>query len=247
LVIVELKKGKTPRDIIAQLFEYASWASRLNYSSLDEMTRKYYSDHEIYTGKSLSEIHQEVFNLDLSVDFGKIVNRRQKLFIVAEEVSPIVKQVSEYLREAYGINIFHLEYEVMRTKNEEIIISIEKTLGFDLPASATRQVPVTSSSRWNYSEKVKDIIHRGVLGFLQINSAATFAPKDIISLLKIQYPDINVSTVRCQIIQDCVNHASRRHYPGGQQDHYFLISEGLYRLYDPNQDGKWDREGKRIG
>lgn len=247
VVIVELKKGKTPRDVVAQILEYASWSSRLDYSGLDELARTYFSDNEVYKGKSLKEIHQEVFNLDLSVDFEKIVNRKQKLFIVAEEVSPIVRQVSEYLREAYHMNVFHLEYEVMRTKDEQIIISIEKTFGFDRPViDVTKHGPVSSNTRWNYSEKVKDVIHRGVLEYIQSNIVSTFTPKDIISLLKRQYPDINTSTISCQIIQDCVNHASRRHYPGGQQDLYFLVNKGVYRLYEANNDGKWNREGKRI-
>ena len=245
LVIVELKKGKTPRDVIAQILEYTSWASRLDYNGLDDLARNYYSDNEIYAGKSLKEIHQEVFNLDLSVDFEKIVNRKQRLFIVAEEVSPIVKQVSEHLRESYNMNLFHLEYEVMRTKDEQIIVSIEKTLGFDLPAVARRDSS-SNNPRWNYPEKVKDVIHRGVLEFLRSNSVSTFAPRDIVSLLKKQYPDINTSTIGCQIIQDCVNHKSRRHYPGGQQDHYFLVSKGVYRLYDPDKDGRWDREGRKV-
>ena len=42
------------------------------------------------------------------------------------------------------------------------------------------------------------------------------------------------------------NHASRKHYPGGQQDLYYKVDKGIFRLYNPEKDGKWDAEGKRI-
>ncbi len=61
LVIVELKKGKTPREVIAQILEYAAWSSQLEYNDLDNLARSYYSNDKNNSGKSLKEIFQEVF------------------------------------------------------------------------------------------------------------------------------------------------------------------------------------------
>jgi hypothetical protein len=245
LVIVELKKGRTPREVIAQILEYASWGSHLDYDSLDDLARNYYKDDESKAGKSLKQIHLEVFNIDNGIERDDFFNRRQKLYIVAEEVSPIIRQVSEYLSDKYKININHLEYEVFRTKDNEFLISVEKTLGFD---SRLQSAPksISDSSRWSGTERVKDVIHKGVLEFLGSDPAKTFAPKDIIKSLVAKYPDINTNTISCQIIQDCVNHTSRKHYPGGQSDFYFLVNKGTYRLYNPKSDGKWDWQGKPI-
>ena len=248
LVIVELKKGKTPRETVAQILEYAAWGSRLDYNSLDDLARSYYANDECNAGKSLKQIYEEVFNLESELDRESIFNRRQKLFIVAEGVSPIVKQVSEHLRYIYNMNINHLEYEVLRTKDGEYLISVEKTLGFEKPrVNIGKQGVAVIGTRWSGAEKVKDLIHKNILEFVNNDKMKTFVPKDIIQLLIVKYPDINTSTIRCQIIQDCVNHTSRKHYPGGQQDHYFIISKGIYRLYNPDNDGKWDWEGKRKG
>ena len=198
-------------------------------------------------GKPLKQIYQEVFNIDNAVDNENIFNHRQKLYIVAEEVSPVVCQVSEYLRDMYNMNVNHLEYEVLRTKDGEFLISVEKTLGFVKPKVSTGKGGiVVSGSRWSGTEKVKDVIHKGILEFTHNDNTVTFSPKDTIQLLIANNPEINTSTVRCQIIQDCVNHTSRKHYPNGQQDHYFLIDKGTYRLYNPEKDGKWNWEGKRI-
>ncbi|WP_449866994.1 DUF7669 domain-containing protein [Niallia endozanthoxylica] len=61
-----------------------------------------------------------------------------------------------------------------------------------------------------------------------------------------EYPDINRNIVGCQLIQDCVNHTSRKHYPSDQQDLYYLEGKGKYRLYDSSTDGKWTWEEKQI-
>ena len=247
LVIVELKKGKTPREVIAQILEYAAWGSQLDYNDLDDLARSYYSNDKNNSGKSLKEIFQEIFNIEDDVIKEIDFNRRQKLYIVAEEVSPVVRQVSEYLKNTYKININHLEYQVFKTKDDEYLLSVEKTLGFDMNRNNNIKSGINiSSTGWNGNEKVKDIIYREVIAFTNGNKAETFTPKDIIKSLIERYPNVNKSTVRCQLIQDCVNHTSRKHYPSGQQDYYFLVDNGSYRLYDSDKDGKWDWEGKPI-
>src|SRR5699024_191697 len=60
LVIVELKKGKTPREVIAQILEYAAWGCKLDYNDLDDLARNYYANDKNNSGKSLKEIFREV-------------------------------------------------------------------------------------------------------------------------------------------------------------------------------------------
>ncbi len=239
LIIVELKKGRTPRDVVAQILEYAAWGALLNYNDLDGLSRQYYSNDTINSGKCLKEIFQEVLNIEDEAIEEINFNRKQKLYIVAEEVSPIVKQVSEHLRDIYKMNINHLEYQVLRTNDGEYLLSVEKTLGFDTIS------PIVSSSGWNGNEKVRDIVYKEVLLFTNQNKKVFFTPKEIINDLIIKYPNVNKTTIRCQLIMDCVNHTSRKHYPSGQQDYYY-VDNGSYRLYDSNIDGKWDWEGKPV-
>lgn len=55
-VIVELKRGKTPRETIAQLLEYASFVENLDYSQLNDIFQDYFGE-EI----SLEDYHQQYF------------------------------------------------------------------------------------------------------------------------------------------------------------------------------------------
>lgn len=199
----------------------------LDYNALDDLARKYYGKDDTNAGKSLREIFVEVFNIDAEVERDIVFNRKQKLYIVAEEVSPVVRQVSEYLRDCYKINLNHLEYQVSNTKDGEYLISVEKTLGFDDNCNKEINQGAGISKRgWNGNGKVKNIVYQGVMEFTKNN--------------------INKTTVRCQLIQHCVNHSSRKHYASGQEDFYFY-EDGSYRLYNKENDGSWDWQGKPIG
>lgn len=247
LVVVELKKGKTPREVIAQILEYAAWGSRLDYEMLDELARDYYSKDQTMCGKSLKQLYQEVFYPDSETEKETAFNQKQKLYIVAEEVSPVIKRVSEYLRDVYNVNLNHLEYEILRTPDGEYLISVEKTLGFEKPnIRKVNGSNIVSAARWSEPVKVKDLISKEINTITGGKKDVAFTPNDVIKSLKSKYPEINSETVRCQITQDCVNHSSRKHYPSGQRDLYYRVDKGVFRLYDSEKDGTWDWQGQKI-
>ena len=63
-----------------------------------------------------------------------------------------------------------------------------------------------------------------------------------------KYPDVNSSTLTCQIIVCSVNHPSRIHYPENkkprlcttQYDFLFNTGRGRVTLYDPERHGVWE-------
>ncbi len=247
LVIVELKKGKTPREVVAQILEYASWGAALNYDDLNDISQNYYSKDKDLSGKSLLQIYHDVFLPDSEEEANIQFNINQKLYIVAEEISPIVKQVATHLRSRYKMDIYCLEYEVLKTQQGEYFISTEKILGYDeIKNNTVTNRNNNLNTRWNEPVKIKDVISNAVNKITGGRKEAVFTSVDVYSELIKEYPEINQSTVRCQVIQDCVNHTSRRHYPSGQRDLYFRINKGKYRLYNPENDGKWDWQGKEI-
>src|SRR6266446_4248486 len=54
-VILELKRGRSPREVVAQLLDYASWVSDLDYEALDNVAR----DHR---GKDLATLYHDAFD-----------------------------------------------------------------------------------------------------------------------------------------------------------------------------------------
>ena len=47
MVVVELKRDRTPRDVVAQLLEYASFAERLDVDALESILRVYQKDESL--------------------------------------------------------------------------------------------------------------------------------------------------------------------------------------------------------
>ncbi|WP_066174424.1 DUF7669 domain-containing protein [Bacillus marinisedimentorum] len=239
LVIVELKKGSTPREVVAQALEYSTWASALSETKLNEIFLLYQNGKGQGTAIELRDKFHEVFYPDTQEKSSVEFNRKQRIFIIAETVSPIVREVTDHLRDRYGMEIFCMEYTVYKSSQGEYIISTEQ-----IGSSASVK---SSTGRWNEPVKVKELVYDTVRKLTIYDEGdETFTPAAVYREIAKEYPDINPTTVRCQLIADCVNHTSRKHYPSGQKDLYYLVSKGNYRKYDPQRDGEWNWKGEPV-
>ena len=120
-VVVELKRGKTPRETIAQLLEYASFVENLDYSQLNDIYQDYSGEES-----SLEDYHQQYFQneLDENISF----NKSTKLIIVAQEISKEIRQTALFLKRK-GIDIYCMEFKYFETKSGEKIISSDFVVG----------------------------------------------------------------------------------------------------------------------
>jgi RecB family endonuclease NucS len=64
LIIIELKKSKTPRDIIAQAIDYASWVKDLQADEVSSIFENY-CDSYLACEKSLDAAFYDKFNIKL--------------------------------------------------------------------------------------------------------------------------------------------------------------------------------------
>ncbi|MGI6078945.1 MAG: DUF7669 domain-containing protein [Fastidiosipilaceae bacterium] len=245
LVIVELKKGKTPREVIAQILEYASWGAALSYEDLNQVAMHYFAYTDTEPDRTLEQAYLEVFYPDDEDGLDIHFNVKQKLFIVAEEISQTVRQVATYLRSRYTMDIHCLRYQVYKTQQGDYLISTERVVGYEQSSSGITLNGMTTGQRWNEPISIRDAIMEAVRNITNGDSTVIISPIQVISEVKKSYPTVNKSTVRCQLIADCVNHTSRKHYQSNQ-DLYYLVEKGKYRLYNPEKDGKWNDKGERV-
>lgn len=124
LIVVELKRDRTPRETIAQLLEYASFVEELSYKQLEEIFIAYTGEENL----NLADYHRNYFQLkeDEAVSF----NKNQKLFIVAQTITREIKQISTYLRKR-ELDIYCLEFKYFTNNSGERIISTEFVVGSD--------------------------------------------------------------------------------------------------------------------
>jgi hypothetical protein len=94
LHVLELKRDRTPRDVVAQVLDYGSWAQNLG---LEEVETIY------------AEQHQANFDEAFAERFGAPVpdlfNSDQQLTIIASELDPASDRIVTFLAERYSVPV----------------------------------------------------------------------------------------------------------------------------------------------
>ena len=87
-VIVELKKGKTPREVTAQALDYASWVKDLSLERIREIAAGYSK-----RGSSLEDAFRSRFDRPLP----ETLNVNHRSLIVAEQMDDSTERIVRYL------------------------------------------------------------------------------------------------------------------------------------------------------
>ncbi len=152
-VVIELKRGETPRDVVAQTLEYAAWVDGLTTEQLNELAREYAEAHQI-KAESLADLYRRTFEDDPNdtgdgthVSERVTFNNRQRLVIVAEKISEEVEQTLRYLRTRFGADIYGIQFSVHKA-GEETLINTTTVVG--------REQVSKPAQTWTRREKESD-------------------------------------------------------------------------------------------
>lgn len=113
LVILELKRDRTPRTVVAQTLDYASWVQTLDISDIQEIV----SDSTFLDGKSLEEMFREKFGYELPAP----VNQAHRMYIVASSLDSATERIIEYLSETHGVDINAATFAYFNSNGQEMI------------------------------------------------------------------------------------------------------------------------------
>ncbi len=177
VVVVELKRDRTPRETLAQALEYASFVEQLDMDQLEAVLQKYTSDE----GASLAESHRQYFGLD--AETAVAFNKEQRIVIVGQRIAPEIRQTARYLC-GKGIRVTCVEFTFFETGDGKKLLTHEVVVGKDAARPAkvssgslpvvTRQQFLDSTDRYGRPvfEKLLQLaeqeglpIHWGVKGF----------------------------------------------------------------------------------
>ncbi|MDR3776465.1 MAG: endonuclease NucS [Terracidiphilus sp.] len=110
LVVIECKRDRTPRDVIAQILDYASWVNDLSERELDEIAVD-------KTGKHLDQLFQDRFQTALP----EKLNSGHSLVIVCSEFDSSSKRIVEYLAEVHGVAINTVFFSTFEHQGQTLI------------------------------------------------------------------------------------------------------------------------------
>lgn len=97
LVIVELKREKTPRQVVAQALDYASWVVDLGGEDVKDQAQEFSE----LQGGALEEAFRNAFGTALP----DVINESHKILIVGSEIDSHSERIIEYLSDEHGVNI----------------------------------------------------------------------------------------------------------------------------------------------
>lgn len=133
-VIFELKKGRTSREVITQILEYAVWVETLGYEELNKIA------FDKAGKKSLREAYMDYFGESgLLENIIENVNREQLLVVVAKEIDERIEDIARYLRER-GINLRCLKYTYFSGESGEKYLHIDTVVGKEAMRGATAEL-----------------------------------------------------------------------------------------------------------
>lgn len=117
LIVIELKKNRTPREVVAQLLDYGSWVRNLEDDEIatifEAFVNKYHPNHK---ATSLDEAFCERFKVE---EMPESLNEAHKLVLVASELDDSSERIITYLAEEYGVFINAVFFRVFRDGQSE--------------------------------------------------------------------------------------------------------------------------------
>jgi len=111
LVLIELKRDRTPREIMAQALDYASWVEQLTPERIAQIYQRFSS------GGNLHEAFQQRFGAELNEE---TLNASHQIIIVAAELDEATERIIGYLN-ARDIAINVVFFQVFLHGDEQLL------------------------------------------------------------------------------------------------------------------------------
>jgi len=120
LIVIELKRGYAPRDIVAQVIDYSSWLSKLSEREIENLAKNYF-DKNNSSYRNLHDAFTNYFGREPGIRLGeKIIN-----VLFAQEFQPNLIDEMEYLRKQ-GLGIECIRFDLFGISEDEKFLLVHK-------------------------------------------------------------------------------------------------------------------------
>jgi len=110
LIVLELKRNQTSREVTAQALDYASWVATLTIDHLDKILQKRGET------RSIVELVSEQYDNGDDLD----INENQKIYIVASEIDAVTERICKYLA-SNGVQVNVATFNYYKDGESELI------------------------------------------------------------------------------------------------------------------------------
>lgn len=111
LTIIELKKDKTPRDVVAQTLDYASWIKDLSYNEVKTICEDYYE------GQKFESIFEEKYGINVP----EKINQEHDMLIVCSKLDNETERIINYLSDSYNVPVNVVFFRFFKDNESEYL------------------------------------------------------------------------------------------------------------------------------
>jgi hypothetical protein len=222
LVIVELKRDQTPREVTAQALDYASWVKDLDAEAIDAIAAQHLK------GKTLEAAFQSKFDVELP----EVINEHHAMLVVASEIDDSTERIIRYLSETYSVDINAVRFQFFQAPDggqmlvrtftvapEEAKTNVNKRPGKRSPPATPEEMEKIASERG-----VRDIylqFRQAIRPYLRFGTAKTTVP------FEAKWPDGSVKRIGSVVPGESNSEAGLK---------YYLFSKRLSDLIHVDED-----------
>lgn len=156
LVIVELKRDKTPREVTAQALDYASWVKDLGATEIENIAAGY-----LKNGKHLKDAFEETFGQE----FPDVINGDHAIKVVASEIDDSTERIIRYLSEK-GIDINVVRFQMFQSEDGRELLVRTYTVPPDEAEQNTGRRTKRTSSYKTLEERIDECTNEAERAFL---------------------------------------------------------------------------------
>jgi len=119
LVLLELKRDQTPREVVAQVLEYGAWVVKLRADDLLQIFRRYLERfHPERAAESLDQAFCRRFG---AKELPEDLNQAHELVVVASQFDATSERIVQYLADEYEVGINAIFFRVFKDGDREYL------------------------------------------------------------------------------------------------------------------------------
>lgn len=119
LVLLELKRDLTPREVIAQVLEYGAWVVKLRAEDIAQIYRRYVE--RFYPERGSESLDQAFMKRFGAKELPEDLNQDHELVVVASQFDATSERIVEYLAEEHDVAINAIFFRVFRDGDREYL------------------------------------------------------------------------------------------------------------------------------
>lgn len=138
LVVIELKKNQTPREVVAQILDYASWVEDLSYEDVVKL----------YAEKNKGQDFNQAFSERFGSDLPEHINESHRLIILAAELDNSTERIINYLV-GFGVPVNAIFFRYFKYGSDEYLARSWLIDPGQAEEKASKNLSKTNKEIWN--------------------------------------------------------------------------------------------------